>query len=291
MNELQTVDKIKATTIDGKFGTNSVEVGKQLDEALKKYNFEILTDDDLKKATKMRTELRKVRDEVNEAIKCIFADVKNEEAIVKINTLKKIDEVEKCLKARIDDAEDKIFKAKVKMAEEHWKSLTDKYPFELVYQSKWKNKAETEKKIKDYLDNQFKSFEKLKEFVDGMAGSFSEEEQKDVEQIFYETADVNACKSYLDDRTIEKANKLREEAERKALEEKIKSQVLQEQVIRQENERIKVEANKTPIVNVTYEQNAYTINMDITATDTQFKMLRQFMMSNGIKFVEEETPF
>lgn len=185
---------------DGIVRTNAKELMALIEPELKKYNYvvdESNTAEAKADRTKLNNLVKKVQSERKKIEDDVFGEWKKEKADI-MALEKKLQATADSLGNGINSVEESAKMEKKKQIEEYWMTLTNKYPFELVFEKKMLNKTCSTKSIEEYLK---KVLAKAMENEQVMETFLPEDkfQAEQVKDVFYRTMDLSMAKAKADE--------------------------------------------------------------------------------------------
>lgn len=202
---------------DGIVRTNAKELLEQIVPELKKYNY-IVSEENLSDAKEDRKNLNKLVKTVTAERKkiedAVFGEWKKEKADI-MSLEKEIQKYSDNLTKGINDVEYVEKMQKKAQIEEYWYTLTNKYPFELVFDERYLNKTASTKAIEDDLKKKLKRAIENEHMMETFlpADPVMAEHVKDT---YYSTMDLAQAKAKADE-LARLASKIAEEKEKPAI--------------------------------------------------------------------------
>lgn len=184
---------LEVSAKDGKVYTNASDLLPAIQEGLKAYDY-IVDENNYKQAKTDRTALNNLVKIVSDKRK----QVENDVFAQWLQDKKDIMQVEKTIKAasdklgdginEVDKAEKELKRSQIK---ELWTNMTnDKYPFDLVFEDRYLNKAVKPKEIEESLNNKFLKAEEQLSFIEASLPE-NELQAEQVIQLFCKTLDLS----------------------------------------------------------------------------------------------------
>lgn len=184
---------LEVSAKDGKVYTNASDLLPEIQNGLKHYDY-VVDENNYKQAKSDRTVLNNLVKIVSDKRK----QVENDVFAQWLQDKKDIMQVEKTIKAasdklgdginEVDKAEKELKRSQIK---ELWTNMTnDKYPFDLVFEDRYLNKAVKPKEIEESLNNKFLKAEEQLSFIEASLPE-NELQAEQVIQLFCKTLDLS----------------------------------------------------------------------------------------------------
>ena len=244
---------------------NFDELKGKLTESLEKYQGLVVTEDNLSDSTKTRTELNKLKTSIEDERKRIKKEW-NEPYVAFENQIKElvglVDKPIQCLDTQIKAFEDERKENKRKEIQEFFdeNNTNELITLDMIFDEKWLNKGEKIEKIKETILSTIGRIETSLNVIK-------------TQNTKYTTNMIDVYLKTLDLASALKEKERLEELEKNANLERVKNQPVKEQEV---------------VVPKTVPEKEYELVFKVTCTIEQMRNLREFMISNNIKFSKVE---
>ena len=246
---------------------NFDELKGKLTESLEKYQGLVVTEDNLSDSTKTRTELNKLKTSIEDERKRIKKEW-NEPYVAFENQIKElvglVDKPIQCLDTQIKAFEDERKENKRKEIQEFFdeNNTNELIKLDMIFDEKWLNKGEKIDKIKETILSTLGRIETSLNVIKTQDTKYT----------------TNMVDIYL--KTLDLASALKEKERLEELEKNANLERVKREQTVQRQESVEV----APKV----EEKEYELIFKVTGTANQMLALREFLISNNIKFSKVE---
>lgn len=264
---------------NGKVYTNASDLLPAIQEGLKAYDY-IVDENNYKQAKSDRTTLNNLVKIVSDKRK----QVENDVFAQWLQDKKDIMAVEKTIKAAsdklgngindIDNAEKELKRNQIK---ELWSNMTNnKYPFDLVFEERYLNKAVKPKEIEESLNNKFLKAEEQLSFIEASLPK-DELQAEQVIQLFCKTLDLS--------KATERINEIKEAKAK--LQEKVNAQIEQSKQAQAMNQttipQSQLEAHESPSQTQVRRYCVFRFEGSMSELQAFNPILNQFIKEHDVK--------
>lgn len=246
---------------------NFEELKSKLTDSLEKYQGLVVTEDNLSDSTKTRTELNKLKTSIEDERKRIKKEW-NEPYVAFENQIKElvglVDKPIQCLDTQIKAFEDERKENKRKEIQEFFddNNTNELIKLDMIFDEKWLNKGEKIEKIKETILSTLGRIETSLNVIKTQNTKYT----------------TNMIDMYL--KTLDLASALKEKERLEELEKNANlERVKKEQAVKMQ-ESVKTEPKE--------EEKTFDLIFKVTGTANQMLALRNFLISNNIKFSKVE---